>query len=236
MNRLQEEIARLEADTDRDELNELLLYILYEKQEKLGEEPSEEEAEEAVNQARKELLTCLLGSNRTVEAEQWDENTVSCMEQVRSVFDGMELQYREYVQQPGVYAFELGINTDGRTLRVKVYLESEPKTCRIDAIYPFQAEPDFAYPLCAKLAQENYPRRYGALQYDPSDQELSYRYSFSIRHGLYEDDFGNVLAAVVSSANASYDAVKQYAIGRFRRPDREEIICKAQKLIVELEQ
>lgn len=236
MNRLQEEIEKLEAKDDRSKVDELLLRLLYAKQEELGAEPAEEEAEEAVNQARKELLMRLLSSKRTVEAEQWDENTVSCMERVRSVFDGMELHYREYVQQPGVYAFELGIGTDGKNLRVKVYLEAEPKTCRIDAVYPFQAEPEFVYPLCAKLAQENYPRRYGALQYDPSDQELSYRYSFPVRHGLNEDDFRTILLAVVTSANASYDAVRQYAIGRFRRPDREEIICKAQKLIVELEQ
>lgn len=236
MNRLQEEIERLEAKDERGKVDELLLRLLYTKQEELGVDPSEEETEEAVNQARKELLMRLLSSRSTVEAEQWDENTVSCMERVRSVFDGMNLQYREYVQQPGVYAFELGIGTDGKSLRVKVYLEAEPKTCRIDAVYPFQAEQDFAYPLCAKLAQENYPRRYGALQYDPSDQELSYRYSFPIRHGMYEDDFRTVFLAVVTSANASYDTVKQYAIGRFRRPDRQEIICKAQKLILELEQ
>ncbi len=236
MNKLQEEIAKLEADESRGKVNDLLLRLLQAKEEELGANPSEEEAEEAVSQARKELLMRILSSRRTVEAEQWDENTVSCMERIRSVFDGMKLHYREYVQQPGVYAFEFGIGNDGKNLRVKVYLEAEPKTCRIDAVYPFQAEPEFVYPLCAKLAQENYPRRYGALQYDPSDQELSYRYSFSIRHGLHEDDFSAVLMAVVASANSSFDVVKQYAIGRFRRPDREEIICKAQRLIVELEQ
>jgi len=236
MNRLQKEIERLEEKDSRGKADELLLRLLYAKQEELGADPSDDEAEEAVTQVRKELLMRVLSSRSTVEAEQWDENTVSCMERVRGVLDGMELRYREYVQQPGVYAFEFGLGTDGKKLQIKIYLEAEPRTCRIEAVYPFLAEPEFAYPLCAKLAQENYPKRYGALQYDPSDQELSYRYSLPIRHGLYEDEFNTVLMAVVVSANATYDTVKQYAIGRFRRPEREEIICKAQKLIVELEQ
>lgn len=65
---------------------------------------------------------------------------------------------------------------------------------------------------------------------------VSYRYSFSVKHGLHEDDFRNAFMAVLISAHASYDVVKQYAVGRFRRADREEIICKAQKLIIELDQ
>ena len=90
--------------------------------------------------------------------------------------------------------------------------------------------------LCQKLAAENYQRRYGALQYDASDNELSYRYSFSVKHGLYEDDFRGAFLAVVASAHASYDVVKQYAVGRFRRAERDAITCQAQKLIIELDQ
>ncbi|MBQ7000878.1 MAG: hypothetical protein IJN67_07515, partial [Oscillospiraceae bacterium] len=166
----------------------------------------------------------------------WDEDTRENMALIRSVFEDMEIHYREYVPQQGVYAFELGLTTDGKKLNMKVYLEEDPKVCRIDAVYPFQAEPEFVYPLCVKLAAENYNRRYGALQYDASDNELSYRYSFPVKHGLYEDDFRSAFLAVVASAHASYDVVKQYAVGRFRRADREEIICKAQKLIIELDQ
>ena len=68
------------------------------------------------------------------------------------------------------------------------------------------------------------------------DGELSYRYSFSIRHGLHEDDFQNLLMAVMASAYASYDVVRLYAVARFRRPERDAIICQAQKLIIELDQ
>ena len=238
MNKLQAEIAKLEAETDHNEVNELLLRMLYAKAEELGEDPSDEEAEEAVNQVRTELLMQILRRKQAAETDKydWDEDTRENMALIRSVFEDMEIHYREYVPQQGVYAFELGLTTDGKKLNMKVYLEEDPKVCRIDAVYPFQAEPEFVYPLCVKLAAENYNRRYGALQYDASDNELSYRYSFPVKHGLYEDDFRSAFLAVVASAHASYDVVKQYAVGRFRRADREEIICKAQKLIIELDQ
>ena len=118
---------------------------------------------------------------------------------------------------------------------MRVYLEDDPRVCRIDAVYPFLAEPEFAYPLCEQMVKENYPRRYGALQYDGSDGELSYQYTFLITHGLYKDDFRTAFMAVVASANDSFDVVKQYAVGRFRRVDRDEIICKAQRLIIDLD-
>ena len=238
MNKLQAEIAKLEAETDHNGVNELLLRMLYAKAEELGEDPSDEEAEEAVNQVRTELLMQILRRKQAAEADHydWDEDTRENMALIRSIFADMEVRYREYVPQQGVYAFELGLTTDGKKLNMKVYLEEDPKVCRIDAVYPFQAEPEFVYPLCVKLAAENYSRRYGALQYDASDNELSYRYSFPVKHGLYEDDFRSAFLAVVASAHASYDVVKQYAVGRFCRADREEIICKAQKLIIELDQ
>lgn len=238
MNKLQAEIEKLEAETDHNEVNELLLHMLYAKAEELGEDPSEEEAEEAVNQAKNDLLMLILRRNQAAKADQydWDADTRENMALIRSVFEDMNVKYWEHVLQPGAYAFELGLTTDGKKLDLKVYLEEDPKVCRIDAVYPFRAEPEFVYPLCVKLAAENYNRRYGGLQYDASDNELSYRYSFSVKHGLHEDDFRNALMAVVICAHESYDMVKQYAVGRFRRAEREEIICNAQKLIIELDQ
>lgn len=236
MNKLQIEIEKLEANDERSEMDELMLHLLYVKTSELGEDASEEAVEEALTQARAEFVMHILHSKRAVEEQAWDEDMRENMALVRSVFEDMEVRYREYIPQSGVYAFELGLTTDGKKLQLKVYLEEDPRVCRIDAVYPFQADPEFVYPLCVKLATENYSRRYGALQYDASDNELSYRYSFSVKHGLYEDDFRTAFMAVLVSANASYDMVKQHAVGRFRRADREEIICNAQKLIIELDQ
>ena len=236
MNKLQAEIEKLETNEERSEMDELMLHLLYERASELGDDPSEEEVEESLTQARTEFIMHILRSKRAVEEDVWDEDMRENMALIRSIFDDMEVRYREFTPQSGVYAFELGLTTNGKKLQLKVYLEEDPRVCRIDAVYPFQADPEFVYPLCVKLVSENYSRRYGALQYDESDNELSYRYSFSVKQGMHEDDFRSAFLAVVASAHASYDVVKQYAVGRFRRTEREKIICKAQKLIIELDQ
>lgn len=240
MNKLQDMIAKLEADMDRSELNERLLQMLLEKQQELGDDISDEEAEEAAGEVFKEhLLEALRSVVPDVEVEDeedWNETMEDAMEVVHRVFRKRSWKYRDYTHQKGVKTFELGIRENGKLLHVKVYLESSAKVCRIDAVFPFMAERDFAYPLCQMLMKENYPRRFGALQYDERDGELSYRYSFPIRHGLHEDDFQTVLMAVMASAYASYDVVKLYAVGRFRKPERDTITCRAQKLIIELDQ
>ena len=240
MNKLQEMIASLEADSDRGEWNDRLLEKLQEKQLELGDNVSEEEAEEAVGEIVKEVLQealqdVLPGLNDADE-EDWSETMEEAIEVVHRLFRQKNWKYRDYTHQKGVKAFELGLRENGKLLRVKVYLEAGAKVCRIDAVYPFQAEREFIYPLCEKLAKENYPRRFGALQYDAEDGELSYRYSFPIRHGLHEDDFRAVFMAVLASAHASFDVVRQYAVGRFRKAERDAITCRAQKLIIELDQ
>lgn len=240
MNKLQEAIAKLEAETNRNELNEKLLQMLQEKERELGDNLSEEEAKSAVSQVLKEhlmfaLRRSLSRNDETEKPDPWDDEMEDNMDVIRGVFNGMDLHYREYVHQKGVHAFELGVTAMGKSLRMKVYLEAEAKVCRIDAIYPFLAERVFAYPLCEKMAEENFPRRFGALQYDARDNELSYRYSFPISHGLHEDVFRTVFMAIIASANASYDVIKQYAIGRFRKPNRDFITCMAQNLIIEME-
>lgn len=240
MNKLQEMIATLEADDDRGEMNDRLLEMLRKKQLELGDDVSDEKAEDATAEIVAKLLMETLGDGvpdlETADEDVWNETMQEAIDVVHRVFRRKNWKYRDYTHQKGVKAFELGLREDGKLLHVKVYLEAITKVCRIDAVYPFLAEREFVYPLCEKLTKENYPRRYGALQYDAKDGELSYRYSFPIRHGLHEDDFMTVLMAVMASAHASFDVVKQYAVGRFRRAERDAIACQAQKLIIELDQ
>ena len=246
-NKMQEFISEIEAKTDRNELDDKLLEMLLQKQEELGESPSDEEAEEAVRQVIREHLMYAL-RQKFMEGKHSDEDeeddldnsgTTDDLEDeislVREVFNKMDLRFRDYHHQKGVHAFELGIRENGKQLRMKVYLESDPKVCRIDAVYPFTADREFAYPLCEKLLEENYPRRYGALEYDARDGELAYRYSFPITHGLYKDDFKTIFLTVIKSAMTSFDTVKQYATGRFRKDARKKIIDQVQKLLKELD-
>lgn len=241
MNKLQEAINKLKEEANQSEEHEELLAMLQKKEQELGSEPSEEEVDQAIKQVISEHLAYVLKNRLSRETgpdedDAWDENMDDNMEIIHSVFREMDLHYRDYIHQKGVRAFELGVSNKGKSLRMKVYLESVARVCRVDAIFPFQADRAFEYPLCDKMASENYPRRFGALQRDPKDGELSYRYSFPILRGLDEETFRTVFMAVIASAFASYDVIKQYAVGRFRKPTRDDIICRAQELIIELDQ
>lgn len=236
MNKLQAEIMKLEADGDRSVMDDCFLKLLYKKDRELGPDPSEEEAEEAIAQAEAELMQHMRSRKQAaMGTDEWDEDMEESAAVIRRVFRDLGCPYRGYVHQRGIYAFEFSLMDDYKKLQMKVYLEADLRVCRIDAVYPFQAEPEFVYPLCVKLAAENQKSRYGALQYNPSDNKISHRYSFSVKHGLCEDDFRTAFMSVVISANACYDVLKEYAAGRFQQSDRDEIICKARKLIMELD-
>ena len=236
VNQIQMAIETLEAIDHRDHQQEWMLRLLKTKAGELGENPTREAVAEALRQAE-EAFAKRYPRKEECEPEvpDWGPEMLRNIETIRDVFGDMDVKHREYFQRENIYAFELSATNEGRELCVKVFVEEDPMCCRIDAIFPFKAEPEFAWPLCAKLAAENYNNRYGALQYDASDQELSCRYSFSIKHGLYGDDFYDALHCVLWCAFECYDAVKHCAVGRFRRSEREQIICKAQNLIIELD-
>lgn len=229
MNKLQEMIAQLEENAGRSDLEDQLLQALKEREQEL-EDATEEQIEEEITQV---LMAQLLGAIAADEQEN-DPDMEDSIQVVRKVFQEKGLHFQEYQHQKGVRAFMLNVVGQGKKLQVKVYLEAFPKVCRIDAVYPFVAEEKLLYPLCEKMLQENFPRRFGALQLDTRDNELSYRYSFPITHGLYEDDFRTVLMAVLATADRSFDVVRKFAVGRLSREQRSEIISKAQQLIIEL--
>lgn len=236
MNKLQEMIVELEENVHRSDLEDKLLLALKAKEQEMDENSSEEEVEEEIGRIIMEQMIGMLAPGSLDGDPETNPDLEDSIQVVRKVFADKDLKYQEYEHQKGVRAFMLNMTSKGRKLHVKVYLESFPRVFRIDAIYPFVADKALVYPLCEKMLQENYPRRFGALQYDSRDGELSYRYSFPITHGLYEDDFQTVLKAVLATADSSFEAVRQFAVGRFRRNQRDEIISKAQRLIIELDQ
>lgn len=239
-NKLQNFIEEIEARPEKDELDEKLLEMLQQKQSELGEDPTEEEADDAIREVIKEHFMLALRqkfmddnhSNDDDEEDDTSEEESEAVKTVREVFRDMGFRFRDYRPQQDVHAFELGISEDGKLLRMNVYVEESAHTCRIDALFPFTADRSVVYPLCAKLAEENAPRRFGALQY--SSGKLTYRYCFPITHGLYSDDFRMVFLMAVKSAMSSYAIVKQYAGAHFRSNDRKEIMNRIQELLKEL--
>ena len=238
MNILEEVIAKVTAEEDRDEMKERLLQRLLDKQQELGADASEQEAQDATKEVFLAYMRDLMSAQAAQEADDevvWDEQMEDAMDAVRGALRKAGWRFWEYSPQAGVRTIEMGTSEDDKRLQVKIYLEAEVKDCRIDVIFPFAAEKVLAYPLCEKLMEECYPRRFGALCYDSRDGELSYRYSFPIMRGLDEEEFEKIFMMVMLSAYASYDTVRQYAMGRFSKAERSRIIRRAQNLIIELD-
>lgn len=155
-------------------------------------------------------------------------------ENVKEVLTENEWKYSYEEVRPDLGKFELGFGVKNGRISVKVFVETDPKVCRIDAIYPFRADPTYDYLLSYKFLKENYPRRYGALQYDDRDGEVSYRYSYSIEHGLYKDDFFRIFLAVLRSASDSHDMVRKYCVGKLKTKEIEEVLGKLDALVNDL--
>ena len=73
MNKLQEMIATLEADDERGEMNDRLLEMLRKKQQELGDDVSDEKAEDATAEIVAKLLMETLGDG-VPDLEETDED------------------------------------------------------------------------------------------------------------------------------------------------------------------
>ncbi len=155
--------------------------------------------------------------------------------QVAEFFDHENWHYREIITLPDLIAWELGMSEDRFTVRMRVAVEADPRVCRIDAILPVSVDPVYDAILCKEIIRLNQPLRYGAFQYDESDGELSYRYSFPTRNGLYEDDLGHIFMAVLLTAKQNFPKLQKYAVGKFTRSEEKQIQDYVERLMRDLE-
>ena len=153
---------------------------------------------------------------------------------VIAFFEKHQLHYVRRAPEQAIVIYELPFRTKNINYLVRVILEAEAKACRIDAVYPFSAEKIYEYPLCRAIAKENFRYRYGALQYDERDGEISFRYSYSISHGVYEDELGRSFECVLRSAENSYAVVQKNCVGKYKRNEAKEMLNEFHALVDDL--
>lgn len=227
-NRLEEMITQARSDGMNDLADKL------ERQMKvLGDDPSEEEIESAIHEVLMAELSGLLPGGGDGADSEYMEKAIAC---VKEAFDEQEWRYSFNSRRPDLAQFDLGFGINGVSLKVRVFIEDMPKVCRIDAVLPISAEEVYAYPLCKELAKANYPKRFGAFQYDQDDGELSYRYSYPIANGFHKDDFLWVFRAIIHSAvdDDVYPVIKKFATGRFKNKDKNEILTQINNLVEDI--
>ena len=155
--------------------------------------------------------------------------------QVTDFFESESWKYREIITRPDLIAWELGMSGDRFTVRMRVAAEADPRVCRIDAILPVAVDPVYDAILCKELVKLNQPLRYGAFQYDESDGELSYRYSFPTQNGLYSDDLSRIFMAVLLTAKREFPKLQKYAVGKFNTAEEKMIQGYIERLMRDLE-
>lgn len=217
-----------------------VIQALLAKKEEMGEDASDQEVMDAVKSIMLGHLSALAGGagnedeEPTTISEKDKEHMETAKAAVKEFLDDNKWHYSERSHRPDLTAFELGFNIQGCSLRVRIYVETNPKVCRIDAILPISAESTYEYPLCVKIAKENYPKRFGTLKYDSRDGELLYSYSFLTNHGIFQDDLRILFHAVVSSALDCYEAIKKCAVGRFKGKEVNDILQKVNELVSDI--
>ena len=155
--------------------------------------------------------------------------------QVTDFFESESWKYREIITRPDLIAWELGMTGDHFTVRMRVAVEADPRVCRIDAILPAAVDPVYDAILCKELVKLNQPLRYGAFQYDESDGELSYRYSFPTQNGLYSDDLSRIFLAVLLTAKREFPKLQKFAVGKFSKAEEKQIQDYIERLMRDLE-
>lgn len=233
-NKLDEVIEQFkEANGGKEDA---IIRALMAKRDELGEDPSDEDVSKAVQECIVSQLAGALGTNGdNVELTEEDRAFVEVATlQVKELFSSEGWHYSERILRPDLVVYELGFGLQGCNLRMRVHIENNPKVCRIDAYLPITADSTYEYVLCKAIAKENYPRRFGALQYDEKDGEVSYRYSYPITHGVEIDDLKRVFLAVASSAADSYETIRKCCVGKFKSKEINDILNKVNKLVSDL--
>lgn len=156
------------------------------------------------------------------------------IETVRGVFDTKNWKYTEKELREGICLFELSFKMENCSIRMKVYVETDPDVCRIDAILPITADSTYVYPLCKLLVKENYSLRYGAFQYNESNGEITFSYSFSTIAGLSADVFTKMFLIIANTADDSYPQIKKHCVGKFSSKETDEILNIVDKLMKDI--
>lgn len=235
MNPLEKMLAEARSQDGLEEL----VSALEEEQTALGDAPTDEDCAEAIQRALSSVLQNAVdavdgeGDEDTEESAAFMAEAVAVVEEA---LDDQELHYSSRALRSDLTIFQLDCRVNGVNLRMNVYVEDDPRNCRIKAVLPFTADPLYAYPLCRALITANYPKRYGCFQYDEKDGEICYEYSYPITHGIVKSDFLRMFRVVISSAvdNDAYPIIKKYSVGKFKNAEKEEILSKINDMVEDM--
>lgn len=236
MTKLDELIEQIQSDDKAREAMGDLLEELLEARAAMQDPTDEAIANEIAGKLLQKYLKGAIGAiTEDVKADvDYMEKT---SEAVEEAFDTQGWKnYSKRSVRSDLMQYELGFNVDNTKLRIRVLVEDAPKRIRVYAVLPIAGEKTYEYLLSKAIVDANKRFVFGAFQYDQDDGELTYEYSYPVKHGFYQDDFLSIVHAVIRTAvdDDSYASIKKAAQGRYKRTEREAILRKIAPLVEEL--
>lgn len=239
MTKLDELIEQLQSDPQAKEAMGDLLEELIAARAAMNDPSDENEADEIAGKLLQKYLEgalgAIVGSDDEVEADaEYIEKTAEAVEEA---FESQGWKnYSKRFRRSDLFQYELGFTIEGTSIRLSVFIEDAPKRIRIHATLPIAGDKIYEYLLSKAIVDANKRFIYGAFNYDQSDGEITYDYSYPITHGFYKDDFLRIVHAVIRTAvdDDAYTAIKKAAQGHYKRTEREEILKTIEPLVEDL--
>lgn len=231
MNKLEEMIQQAAAEAPCAGQQEML-HILQAQAAALAEHPSDKEVEDAIQQAITAYLQISIPDSAEQNLSASDAALLeAALRIVQQYLDDHHFVYETDNTHPHFTMYYFGGRTEYCTLKMRILVSIQYRTCCIEAVLPLSVDSTYAYPLCQAICRENHLRRYGALRYNEEDGVLSYRYNLPIDKGLTVDELERLVGAVARSASDGYLALKKHCSGQYDARDTEDILQSLEKLV-----
>ena len=226
---------KLGPDEEGADVEEEFIAGLLALKEYLGEDPSEEEIREALEDFMVDFFEDDDVEEEPVEItkkEKIDLDRDSSV--VERFLKENEWYYERKDIRGAMTIFELGLDVEGLKLDIDVYCQVNPRACGIVANLPIFVDPAYEYPLCALLAEKNFHLHYGSYKYDEYSSGISFELNFSTIHGIHKDMLAEYFQAVVESAAYDYEDIQKTCQGQFDQEEAKMILDNANCLVKEL--
>lgn len=226
---------KLGPDEEGADVEEEFIAGLLALKEYLGEDPSEEEIREALEDFMVDFF----------EDDDVEEEPVEITKEEKIALDRDSSVVERFLKENEWYyerkdirgdmtIFELGLDVEGLKLDIDVYCQVNPRACGIVANLPIFVDPAYEYPLCALLAEKNFHLHYGSYKYDEYSSGISFELNFSTIHGIHKDMLAEYFQAVVESAAYDYEDIRKTCQGQFDQEEVKMILDNANCLVKEL--
>lgn len=211
--------------------------FLRKKIKEMGDDPTKEEVENALEELKKLLREMLMRTGITSPDDEEDERSeddaekavVETADAIEAFLNSKEYKFERVVINPTVIVFhyELGIGDEstGKEMdfTVNIVAETKPDVVKIDIILPFKPTKTTELAVCKAIAKVNYCLRFGSFKYDEEDGEIKFSLSFITKNGTTLEEIALYYRLCITTAFNESDAIKDAVDGAFTLEEKSEL-------------